>query len=207
MDKQHDLELILRSRVPIIVIETHDEARMLDLLKTIAVSSGADAYLPLFRWSITDGLQRLDISLEPQLQNSDPSEVLKHIKAVNKPGIYVLLDFHPYLDDPVNVRLLKDICIRYGEVARQIILVSHNVKSPRELESFSARFDLALPTEAERKNIVKNVAREYAAEKWRRRNHRDDRFPLRRTPETLAVNSGNRELFGLDIMQARYSIM
>jgi SpoVK/Ycf46/Vps4 family AAA+-type ATPase len=89
---------------------------------------------------------------------------LKHIRAVNKPGIYVLLDFHPYLDDPVNVRLLKDICIRYGEVARQIILVSHNVKLPRELESFSARFDLALPTEAERKNIVKDVAREYAAE-------------------------------------------
>ena len=29
MDKQRDLELILRSRVPIIVIETHDEARML----------------------------------------------------------------------------------------------------------------------------------------------------------------------------------
>jgi len=164
MDKQHDLELVLRSRVPIIVIETHDEARMLDLLKTIAVSSGADAYLPLFRWSITDGLQRLDISLEPQLHNSDPSEVLKHIRAVNKPGIYVLLDFHPYLDDPVNVRLLKDICIRYGEVARQMVLVSHNVKLPRELESFSARFDLALPTEAERKNIVKDVAREYAAE-------------------------------------------
>ena len=140
VDKQHDLELILRSRVPIIVIETHDEARMLDLLKTIAVSSGADAYFPLFHWSITDGLQRLDISLEPQLHNSDPSEVLKHIKAVNKPGIYVLLDFHPYLDDPVNVRLLKDICIRYGEVARQIMLVSHNVKLPRELESFSARF-------------------------------------------------------------------
>jgi SpoVK/Ycf46/Vps4 family AAA+-type ATPase len=164
MDRQRDLELILRSRVPIVVIETHDESRMLDLLRNIAIARASDAYMPLFRWTVTDGLQRLDISLEPQLHNADPSDVLKHIRAVKKPGIYVLLDFHPYLDDPVNVRLLKDICIRFDRVSRQIVLVSHNVKLPRELESFSARFELALPTEDERKNIVKDVAREYAAE-------------------------------------------
>jgi hypothetical protein len=35
MDRQGDLELILRSRIPIVVIETHDESRMLDLLKGI----------------------------------------------------------------------------------------------------------------------------------------------------------------------------
>ncbi len=164
MDQQRDLELILRSRVPIVVIETHDESRMLDLLKTIVILHGADGYVPLFRWTVTDGLQRLDISMEPQLHNSDPAEVLKHIRAVKNPGIYVLLDFHPYLEDPVNVRLLKDICIRYDKVARQIVMVSHSVELPRELESFSARFDLALPTENERKKIVKGVATEYAAE-------------------------------------------
>ena len=164
MDRQRDLELILRSRVPIVVIETHDESRMLDLLQTIAIARASAEYLPLFRWTVTDGLQRLDISLEPQLHNADPADVLKHIRAVNKPGIYVLLDFHPYLDDPVNVRLFKDICIRFDKVPRQIVLVSHHVKLPRELESFSASFDLALPSEDERKNIVKAVAREYAAE-------------------------------------------
>ena len=164
MDQQRDLELILRSRVPIVVIESHDESRMLDLLKTIVILHGADGYVPLFRWTVTDGLQRLDISMEPQLHNSDPVEVLKHIRAVKKPGIYVLLDFHPYLKDPVNVRLLKDICIRYDKVARQIVMVSHTVELPRELESFSARFDLALPTADERKKIVKGVATKYAAE-------------------------------------------
>ncbi len=38
MAKQRDLELILRSRVPIVVIETREESRMLDLLKAIAIS-------------------------------------------------------------------------------------------------------------------------------------------------------------------------
>ena len=164
MDRQRDLELILRSRVPLVVIETHDEARMLDLLKGIAIARASETYLPLFRWTVTDGLQRLDISLEPQLHNSDPSEVLKHIRAVTKPGIYVLLDFHPYIEDPVNVRLLKDICIRFNDVPRQLVLVSHTVQLPQELENFSAKFELALPTEEERKKIVKKVAKEFTAE-------------------------------------------
>ncbi len=162
MDRQHDLELILRSRTPIVVIETRDESRMLKLLKSITMARASNSYMPLFRWTVTDGLQRLDISLEPQLHNSEPGDVLRHIRAVTKPGIYVLLDFHPYLEDPVNVRLLKDICIRFNEVTRHLILVSHSVSLPDELESFSARFDMALPTDEEREKIIKRVAAEWA---------------------------------------------
>lgn len=164
MDHQKDLELILQSRVPIVVIETRDEARMLQLLKAIAFAQAGKSYTPLFRWTVTDGLQRLDIQLEPQLHNSEPADVLKHIRAVSKPGMYVLLDFHPYLDDPVNVRLLKDICIKFSEVSRHLIFISHNVKLPSELEGFSARFDMELPTEVERKQIVKRVASEWTAD-------------------------------------------
>lgn len=164
MDRQRDLELILRSRMPIVVIETRDEKRMLHLLRTITLSGASNEYLPLFRWTVTDGLQRLDIELEPQLHNSEPPEVLRHIRAVTKPGIYVLLDFHPYLQDPVNIRLMKDVCMRFGEVSRQLILISHKVELPNELESFTARFDMALPTEKARESIIKRVAREYANE-------------------------------------------
>ena len=162
MGQRHDLELILRSRSPIVVIETQDEARILEMLQSISIAATSDEYVPLFRWTITDGLQRLDIALEPQTLNSEPTDVLKHIRAVNKPGLYVLLDFHPFLDDPVHVRLLKDICIRYPKIARQIVLISHKVKLPRELESFSARVDLALPSEAERRRIIKGIADEWS---------------------------------------------
>ncbi len=164
MDRQRDLELILRSRTPLVVIETRDESRMLDLLKSIALSRASVAYVPLFRWTITDGLQRLDISLEPQLHNAAPTEVLRHIRAVAKPGMYVLLDFHPYLDDPVNVRLLKDICIQFESVARHLIFISHSVSLPKELDAFGARFDMALPSEKERELIVSRIAKEWAGD-------------------------------------------
>jgi SpoVK/Ycf46/Vps4 family AAA+-type ATPase len=161
MDRRHDLEVILRSRTPIVIIETRDEARMLEMLQSIAVAGINDSYMPLFRWTITDGLQRIDIALEPQPLNSEPGDVLKHIRAVSKPGIYVLLDFHPFLADPVHVRLIKDICIRYKNVPRQIVLISHTVKLPAELDSFSARFEMALPTENERRQIIQRVADEW----------------------------------------------
>jgi SpoVK/Ycf46/Vps4 family AAA+-type ATPase len=164
MDKRHDLELVLRSRTPIVVIESQDEQRMLKMLQAITISRASDSYMPLFRWTITDGLQRLDIALEPQTINSEPTDVLKHIRAVSKPGIYILLDFHPFLEDPVHVRLLKDICIRARKVHRQIVLISHEVKMPQELENYCARFDMALPSEKERARIIKNAAREYAKE-------------------------------------------
>jgi hypothetical protein len=162
MDESHDLDLILRSRTPLVVIESQDEQRMLQLLRSITLARASEAYTPLFRWTITDGLQRLDIELEPQTTNSDPGNVLKHIRAVSKPGIYVLLDFHPFLSDPLHVRLLKDICIRAEQVQRTVVLISHEVTIPQELEGFCARFDMALPSEEDRGRIVKQAAREYA---------------------------------------------
>ena len=164
MDRRHDLEVVLRSRTPIIVIESSDEARVLEMLQSITVSGVGGNYLPLFRWTVTDGLQRLDIALEPQAINAEPTDVLKHIRAVNKPGIYVLLDFHPFLGNPVHVRLLKDISIRYRQVPRQIVLLSHDVRLPAELESFSARFDMALPSEKERRKIIQRVADDWTRE-------------------------------------------
>jgi hypothetical protein len=161
MDGNHDLELILRSRTPIVIIESQDESRMLELLQTIAMRRASTSYMPLFRWTITDGLQRLDISLEPQSLNSDPTDVLKHIRAVTKPGLYVLLDIHPFLEDPVNIRLLKDICVKFRDVERQIVLLSHKVTVPNELQGFCARFDMALPTENERSQIIKKVVIDY----------------------------------------------
>jgi SpoVK/Ycf46/Vps4 family AAA+-type ATPase len=83
---------------------------------------------------------------------------------VAKPGLYVLLDFHPYLEDPVNIRLLKDICLRFDEVPRQVVLVSQEVALPKDLRAYSARFDMALPTEKEREIIVRRAASQWAAD-------------------------------------------
>ena len=167
MNDRRDLELVLESGTPLIVVETTDEARVLDLLREIALSRSAASYRPLFRWSITDGLQRLDLDLEAQRHNSEPEEVLRHIRAVAKPGVYALLDFHPFLSEPVHVRLLKDIALAANEAKLTVLLVGHRLERPHELARFSARFELRLPGPADRRAIVERCAAEYHNESGR----------------------------------------
>jgi SpoVK/Ycf46/Vps4 family AAA+-type ATPase len=161
MNDQHDLGLILESRVPLIVVETHDEKRFLAFLIQVVAASATRGYRPLFRWSITDGIQRLDIQMEPQPTNSEPDQALRHIRAVENPGIYVLLDMHPYLQDPVHVRLLKDILLKANARQQTIVLVSHDVELPPELEPFSAQFEMKLPDDKERAQIMLQVVDEW----------------------------------------------
>jgi len=161
-DTRRDLEALLRSRLPLIVIETRDESRALALLSELAPRL-AKAHTPVFQWTVTEGLRRLDIDLGgAQRHNAEPGEVLKSIRATPTPGIYVLLDFHPFIGDPVHVRLLKDICQGYSRTARTVVLISHELLLPKELEHLSARFKLAFPDRAERQLIIENVASDWA---------------------------------------------
>src|SRR5688572_33099386 len=117
-DARHELEALLRSRVPLLVIETRDEPRVLDLLSSLAPRLAA-AHTPVFQWTVTDGLRRLDVNLSgAQQHNAEPAAVLKSVRASSVAGVYILLDFHPLLADPVHVRLLKDICQDYDRTAR-----------------------------------------------------------------------------------------
>ncbi|TDJ43061.1 MAG: AAA family ATPase [Gammaproteobacteria bacterium] len=164
MRDQHDLGLILESRVPLVVVETHDENRFLKFLTQVIISGAVPGYRPLFSWSVTNGLQRLDIEMDPQPTNAAPDQALRHIRAVDKPGIYVLLDMHPYLEDPLHVRLLKDIALRAGDLRQTLILVSHALSLPAELQPYAARFEMRLPDDAERAQIVTSVVDEWNAE-------------------------------------------
>jgi len=160
MTNNHDIELVIKSHIPLILVESYEELRVVEMLRLIAQKIGK----PVFKWSITAGLQRLDRDFGPQRHNSEPTDVLRHIKAVDIPGIYILTDFHPYLGDPVHVRLLKDIAISYDDVRHTVVLVSHEISIPPELQKFSARTQLALPTKDELAAIVRQVARDWSEE-------------------------------------------
>jgi hypothetical protein len=161
MSDPKDLQLLLKSGVPIVAIETTDEPHVLELLKRLAVSSPADGYRPAYRWSITDGLQRLDLELEHPRHDSEPTEVLRHVRAARKPGIYALLDFHPFLAEPVNTRLLKDIALEGRHCGVVLLLIGHSVSLPPELQGLSARCELRAPDAAERRRIVAGLVEEY----------------------------------------------
>jgi hypothetical protein len=107
-------------------------------------------------------MSRLDVDLGgPQRHLSDPEALLRHLKATPTAGIYVLLDFHPYLSNPLNVRILREIAQDYDKVARTLVLVSYEITLPAELEHLAAHFQIALPSASERLMIIERVVKEW----------------------------------------------
>ncbi|NVK43372.1 MAG: AAA family ATPase [Oceanospirillaceae bacterium] len=147
-----DIAALLRARIPLIAISSHDEQRVESLLCDQVRHCGR----PLFKWSLTEGLARLDRPMPPQRMLAKPGDALGHIRSVDVPGVYLLADLHPFLDDPLHIRLLKDIVL---DDCHTLVLVSHEVRIPAELEKHSARLQMALPDETELKEIVRDEAR------------------------------------------------
>ncbi len=76
-----------------------------------------------------------------------------------------MCDLHPFLvDDPKLVRLLKEIAMNEAPHKPTLVLVSHAVKLPAEVQRYAARFSLALPTEEELLAIVREEAHAGASE-------------------------------------------
>lgn len=179
-DDSHDLQLLLRSHVPLIVVETAEEQRVVSLFQRLIPKLNG----PLYQWSITDGLRRLDMDAPPSQGTSDPGDMLRHVRDSTRPGVYLLADFHPYLSDPVNVRLLKEIAQRYPDVPSTLAIICHRFDHPPELRKFIARFELSLPDRDSLLQIINEEALDWARKNGGKRV-RTDRATLDRLVQNL----------------------
>jgi len=181
MSDQNDLELIFQSRMPIVVIQSHEELRVLDMLKKLILRLNK----PLFSWSITEGLARVDLDMGSHKTLTDPDAVLKHIKASTIDGVYVLLDFHHFMEEPVNARLMKEIALAHYKTGHHIVLLSHEIDVPEDLRKLSASFELQLPTEEKLLQIIKDEAFS-----WSTKNGKEKVKTDNRTLDALVRNLG-----------------
>lgn len=176
-----DLELLLRSHIPLLVIETHEEPRVLAMFQRLITALRR----PLYHWSITEGLRRADIAVPASGDASDPGELLRRIKAAPQGGIYLLADFHPYLNDPTHIRLIKEIALAHEQTPHTLVFISHALDMPADLRRYTARFEPSLPTAAELERIVHEEAERWARQQGSGRVRTD-----RRTLDTLIRNLG-----------------
>jgi len=149
---QRNLESLLASRFPLVAIETNEEARARELLGRIARGKN----WALFSWSVADGLESGDFVRALTEKTNEPTAALRQIQQAGPAGLYVLLDFHPYLDQPVNARLLKEIALDYEKIARTLVLVGLEVKLPPDLDKLAVRFRLSLPGPDDLKAIIRD---------------------------------------------------
>ncbi len=157
MNDVQDLALIIDSKIAIVALETFDEKRALEMLTRLAIKK----HIPLQCWSVTEGLKHLGFGERPVGDEScNPLNVLRMIKKQPDSQLFVLCDFHAYLEDPQHIRLLKDIALGYGGGAHHtVVLLSHKIAVPPELVRLSASFSLSLPSDEQIMAIVRDEAK------------------------------------------------
>ncbi|WP_020210885.1 AAA family ATPase [Gilvimarinus chinensis] len=154
-----EIKQIMDASIPLVVIETFEEKKVEEMLLAVA----RERFAKLARWSLTDGLSTL--SFGPQVvaketKFNEPVELLRHIKSSHEACIYVLCDFHPFLQDqPEVVRLIKDIALNHLAVPNTLIFVSHRLKLPQELSRYATGFAMPLPSDDKILNLVREEAK------------------------------------------------
>ena len=190
MSQLHDLTALIRANTPLIVIETRDEERVVELFRQALMQ----VWRALHRWTITEGLRRMDLDREDAAEGPpDASSVLHAIRQADQRGIYLLLDFHPYLGYASHQRLLRDIVQRRGCEPHVVVLVGAKVELPSGLDAMAVRFSPRLPDAAALLKLVREEATAYAREHGGRRVE----------AEEDAVRQIVRHLQGLDLHDAR----
>lgn len=83
MGELQDLLALIRAETPLLVIETPDEARVVELFR----QSLMHAWRALYRWSVTEGLRQLDMDREDESGiTPDLGATLQAIRAATQRG-------------------------------------------------------------------------------------------------------------------------
>ncbi|HLP76125.1 MAG TPA: AAA family ATPase [Candidatus Paceibacterota bacterium] len=159
-----DLEAIIRSRTPLIAVESNEEPQVVRMVRQISNRLQLKAY----RWTVSDGLQAFDPCDQPTQSVLKSNELLAYIKTTANNCLFVLLDFHPFMQDMLHVRQLKDIALTYTKHYSTVVLVGYALQVPEELKPYTAYFKLPLPTPDELRGIVLDAAAEWGAEHGRK---------------------------------------
>ncbi|HYC45147.1 MAG TPA: AAA family ATPase [Burkholderiales bacterium] len=163
MNTVGDLILIVKSRFPLVLVETNEERRILEMIDNACKLE----HWACFTWTIADGLRRLGRGA-PIPDTTEFRQALRHIDKTAQSGVYVLLDAQPYLVDPVNVRLIKEIAQDFDETARTLVMVSPALDLPQDLKRLAARFVLALPDRGRMRQLIVDEAKRYEAASGKR---------------------------------------
>ena len=185
-----DLRLILRAKVPLVVVETHEERKLVAEIERIA----REWTLPFFVWSATDGLVHRSFAWRETRDDvrwgvaegyqptpakpagnvhaiegtSDLRNALGHVDAKGEAGIYVLCDAHPFLEDPIVRRLLREIALHHADNARTVVLLSPQLEVPADLKRLASRLTVPVPDGAGVREILKAELDLYAKQSGER---------------------------------------
>ncbi|WP_223846114.1 AAA family ATPase [Wenzhouxiangella sp. AB-CW3] len=184
------LSAMIRAGTPLITIECHDEPQAMTLFSELRRQMSR----PLLKWTAATGLVWVEREQTLAAEFADPEKALEHLRQRPDRGIYLLMDFHHYLNDPVVVRHLREMSRQDdGANPRTVVLISPSLKLPAELERQARCFRIAPPD----RQTLKQMVRE-EAQRWEKQRGSGGAAICEQALERLLTN-----LEGLTLKDAR----
>ncbi|MDB5098954.1 MAG: family ATPase [Cyanobacteria bacterium RYN_339] len=143
MEFSRDLDLLIRSRYPLVYIPTPEEQRAED-----AIRGAAQKITPprqVLMWDFVDGY---DIGGGAK---EDPLAALEFVRSrpADQSWVFVLRDFHRFLDDVRVGRKLRNLVRTLRSERKTIVLLSPSLKVPPDIAEDVTVLDFPLPTNKE----------------------------------------------------------
>jgi hypothetical protein len=146
-----EIALLIKSKYPVVFLETVDEEYVLRQLTQIAEQSK----LSYFEWSVTEGLRR-DHKEGSFYQSNEPALMLKIILYIlsqmtlrKESGLFVCKDLDRYLDNSMVLRLFKDMVNQIRDTSNTVIIVASSYKLPQDLLPYTAHIIGGFPADKE----------------------------------------------------------
>jgi SpoVK/Ycf46/Vps4 family AAA+-type ATPase len=138
------LREIFESGRPLTYVRSTEEQRVARVLREVSLRMDASAPLPIWTWSLTEGLRREDG--DAMAGANDPRVALDFIDEYAHAGIFHLKDFHEPLRDSAEIRRrLRDLYTNCLD-KRKFIVVSSAVRAiPEELDRSFLYIELRTP--------------------------------------------------------------
>lgn len=149
MSGLEEIGVLMSSRRRAIMVNTFEETRFQEDIKSIAETKGYKAYA----WSITSGVTDI-ITNEKKEKIFDPTKIVDHISDFPEQAIFVIKDFHDIWANFQAKRKLRDLLEAADKVYKPIILVSPQAQIPTELEKLITVVKYDLPT---RERVIQQV--------------------------------------------------
>ena len=139
--EKESLYLHLAARCPLnYVVSWEDEVVSRDLKK-----HKGKLFTDILQWSITDGMRSIDEKIS-QAKLPGPYEALEAICKNTTKTLYLLHDFHPYINDSRIIRKLRDAYHKLQATGSCIVIISPKLDIPLDLEKEISIFHYPLPS-------------------------------------------------------------
>ncbi len=142
MGFQDELLLLLRACYPVLYIASCEEERV---EQVVAASAQALQGRSVYYWDFVEGYQgNLN---DAGVARRNPLQALEHIEKLPEAvaAIFVLRDFHRFLDDVAIARKLRNLARRLKSQSKNIVLIAPQVQIPTDLQETITVLEFALP--------------------------------------------------------------